>query len=110
MKLRHLAGILLLICSLHTCKKFEPSHYLLVRTEDVSDISFTTVKFNGLLLDVPEEEVSEHGFCWSVNSVPEVDTDSSVLMGAVNEAGEFKEWNPISTPSRNPETVHSGTI
>ncbi|MCP4312667.1 MAG: hypothetical protein GY790_15505 [Bacteroidetes bacterium] len=91
MKYTHLTGILLLFLAIFTCERFEASHYLIVHTDTVSNVSFTSATLNGLLLDIPEQGIGDHGFCWSRSSMPELEKDPSYHIGSISEAGSFSQ-------------------
>jgi len=60
-----------------------------VETTGVSDIGLTTLTVSGTLVEVGNEGVGQHGFCWSEAPAPEIEGDSCTLLGPRFETGHF---------------------
>jgi uncharacterized protein (TIGR02145 family) len=48
------------------CKKFDVSQVVIVKTVGVSEVTTSSCRAAGTLVDVGPEGVNEHGFCWSL--------------------------------------------
>jgi uncharacterized protein (TIGR02145 family) len=70
------------------CKKFEVTRQVIIKTERVTEITYTSCRATGTLLDLGERGVSDHGFCWarSPNPADAIDCNSQ---GAKNDKGQF---------------------
>ena len=52
------------------CEKIEDTKILKIKTDEVTDISATTATVKGTVVDPGEEDILQHGFCWSATSNP----------------------------------------
>jgi uncharacterized protein (TIGR02145 family) len=78
------------LCGLFSthCKKFDISRQIIVKTVDVSDITASSCKVTGALLDMGESGVTQHGFCWSRSPDP-AEAIGSKSQGPASERGSF---------------------
>jgi hypothetical protein len=70
------------------CKKFEVSAKVILKTEGISEITASSCRVAGTLLDVGSEGVYAHGFCWSRTANPAEALECSDL-GPTNDRGSF---------------------
>lgn len=72
----------------YSCKKNEIKHITKVQTEEFS-LSFNSVFFKGLIVDIDNFGIRNHGHCWtSLNSNPTI-FDNKTELGTVSEPGVF---------------------
>ncbi len=86
-----MGAFLLLVTSgffLTHCKKFEVSRKIIVKTEGVSEITISSCKVAGSILDQGSTGASQHGFCWSLTPNPAEAIDCNT-MGPMNTKGAF---------------------
>ena len=60
-----------------------------VETSGIADIGLSSFTASGALIEAGKDGVSQHGFCWSVEPAPVLDSDSCILLGPLAEAGIF---------------------
>lgn len=90
-------AILLLACCcifLTTCKKIELERQVILTTDNVRDMTHTTVTVTGTILDLGEDRIVHHGFHWAVAGQGVLPFDT-VSFGGTNRTGAFTEtlWN-----------------
>lgn len=61
----------------------------MVETTGISDIGLSSMTAQGTMVETGEGGVSQHGFCWSEEPGPEIEEDSSSLLGPLLQAGDF---------------------
>ena len=81
-------SILLVLSLLPNCKKLDPERVVKVKTGSVTDISYTTCKVGGTILDIGKNGIDEYGFCWSLSQQPTFENDK-IQLGAKNSIGVF---------------------
>jgi uncharacterized protein (TIGR02145 family) len=81
-------GIVIILFSLTTCKRFEPENTLVITTDDIEIVSEGIYVFNGTVVSIGEEEITEHGFCWSESGNPVID-GTSIQLGPRISKGSF---------------------
>ena len=52
------------------CQRFEPEIFLEVQTDTIESLPDREYKFTGSLVSIGQDEVIQHGFCWSENNSP----------------------------------------
>ena len=84
--------ITLAVCGilLTHCKKYEVSSVIIVNTEGVSEVAYSTCRAAGTLVDIGSTGVSQHGFRWSLSSNVAQAIDGTSL-GPKSERGGFNE-------------------
>ena len=81
--------ILLFIFSLlFACKKFEPIRTVKVKTDSVTNVSYTTCTAHGTILEKGEIGIDQHGFCFSTQQKPTIE-DNNTQLGSINSTGNF---------------------
>ena len=70
------------------CKKFEPERIIEVETVLVTDVDYRSCTAQGSIIDVGENGITQHGFCWSTAQNPTVN-DSKHELGPRNSTGNF---------------------
>jgi hypothetical protein len=83
-----LLGILSCLAFLKTCERFEPKSELVFKTESVNVVSLDQYDFYGRIINIGDEPIQDHGFCWSVRSSPSINSTRSRL-GSREEIGVF---------------------
>jgi len=71
------------------CEKIEDTKILKVKTDEVTDISATTATAKGTIVDPGEEDLLQHGFCWSVTPNPLVTILTKTELGKSDAATTF---------------------
>lgn len=75
---------------LSSCVRFEPRGFLFIATDtvfmDQGDKSI--YEFEGSILNIGEEGIEEHGFCWAKTQTPNI-WDSSTELGPIDSKGSF---------------------
>lgn len=73
------------------CKKIDLVRIAYVKTEAVSNINQSSATANGVIVDLGEGGIKDHGFCWSlsnINSLPTIN-DNIVSKGATSVLGDY---------------------
>ncbi len=87
------AGLLLFSLMLvegnYGCERLDPVSKLLIRTNTPTQIRHNSCLGSGTIVDIGEDPVSQHGFCWSVTSEPTLE-DDTLLLGPHDKRGDFK--------------------
>ena len=97
------------------CERFHPADQVYLYTDSVSHPSQGVYIFKGAIINIGRDEISQHGFCWSVNQDPGISTDSSTSLGSRREIGQFSSTVADLIPSstyyvRAYVTNRSGTV
>jgi uncharacterized protein (TIGR02145 family) len=72
------------------CKRFDVTRQIIVKTGEVSDITFNACVATGNLLDLGESGVNQHGFAWSTSPDPDNVGEQCILLGEKSETGGFE--------------------
>ena len=75
---------------LRSCVKFDPPGFLYLSTDTINVESGAKgiYEFTGSIVNIGEEKITQHGFCWDENQMPY--TSSSVTaLGETNSKGAF---------------------
>ncbi|MCX6255797.1 MAG: fibrobacter succinogenes major paralogous domain-containing protein [Bacteroidia bacterium] len=81
-------GIVFILFSLTTCKRIEPENTVVITTDDIVILSEGVYIFNGTVVSIGKEEITEHGFCWSESGNPVID-GTSIQLGPRKSKGSF---------------------
>lgn len=81
-------GIMALLFSLSTCQKFEPEGFLFFTTDTVETLGGGSYQLYGNIEDLGEEQISDHGFCWSEQHNPTT-AGSTTHLNSRNTRGAF---------------------
>jgi len=81
-------GIVVILFSINGCQKPETENILSITTDDIEVFSEGIYTFKGTIVSCGNEEISEHGFCWSESVNPETD-GTLIKLGARNLTGSF---------------------
>lgn len=72
------------------CKKIEPERLIIIKTGTVEEVSQTSCVLSAILLDVGDQGVAQHGFCFSLTSnIADIAFCSE--MGSKRTKGEFTD-------------------
>jgi len=86
----HLLIIIGLTTGLLGCKKFEPERIFKVETDQVTELSENTWKAQGTIIDLGEQVISQHGFCYAINRHPTVDNNNGISqLGMATSDGSY---------------------
>ena len=86
--LKILTGIIIFLPSLNACQRFETENELVVTTDDIIYDEEGIYIFYGTIVSIGEDEITQHGFCWSGSENPTIDSTASQL-GSSESAGSF---------------------
>lgn len=83
-------GSMVLLFTMDACQElqFEPNDLLYITTDSIRNIDETLYELKGSILHIGQDEITEHGFCWSDNGNPTRE-GSSVLLGSRDSIGTF---------------------
>jgi uncharacterized protein (TIGR02145 family) len=81
-------GIVVILFSLNGCKKPETENLLSITTDDIEIFSKGIYTFKGTIVSLGNEEINDHGFCWSESVNPETD-GTLIELGARSSTGSF---------------------
>ena len=85
---------------LFACEKFEPKRIVRVTTGSITNVDYTSCTVQGSILDIGENGITQHGFCWSTSQDPTL-ADSKKELGPKSSTGNFSdiltELSPNST-------------
>ncbi len=81
-------GIVFIFISLNGCKKPETENILSITTDDIEIFSKGIYTFKGTIVSLGNEEINDHGFCWSESVNPETD-GTLIKLGARSSTGSF---------------------
>ena len=77
-----------LFIMLFACKKFEPKRIVRIETVSVAKIAYSSCTALGSIIDVGENGITQHGFCWSTSQNPTL-ADSKKELGPISSPGEY---------------------
>jgi uncharacterized protein (TIGR02145 family) len=81
-------GIVIILFSLTMCKRIEPENILVITTDDIEIFSEGIYIFKGTIVSIGDEEITDHGFCWSESMNPVLD-ETSIRLGPRKFPGGF---------------------
>ena len=87
-KIKIQTGIIVILFSVNGCKKPETENILSLTTDDIEIFSEGIYTFKGTIVSIGNEEISEHGFCWSESANPEAD-GTLIKLGSRSLTGSF---------------------
>ena len=70
------------------CEKFEPIRTIIVRTDSVTNVSYTSCTAHGMILDKDEKGINQHGFCFLTQQKPTTE-DNKIQLGSKSSTGGF---------------------
>ncbi|MBN1387222.1 MAG: fibrobacter succinogenes major paralogous domain-containing protein [Bacteroidales bacterium] len=79
-----------LIILLFGCKKIEPKRIVKVETISITDIGYTSCTAQGSIIDIGEDGITQHGFCWSTSQNPTL-ADNKKELGPRNSTGVYSD-------------------
>ena len=89
-----------LIFLLFACEKFEPKRIVKIITGSITNVDYASCTAQGSILDIGDNGVTQHGFCWSNSQNPTL-ADNRKELGPKSSAGNFSciltELSPNST-------------
>lgn len=80
--------IILLFIALMACEPVENEFSMEISTEAVQHLEYLSHRFTGKIGGLGDEEISEHGFCWSESESPDI-SGSNIRLGTMSSSGEF---------------------
>lgn len=80
--------LVLVLLLLQRCKKIDPERVLIVKTGSIINITYNSFSVDATLLDMREEGVNQHGFCWATTPNPTI-SDNKNLLGSKHSRGNF---------------------
>lgn len=93
-KIRHavaikiLAGTTVLLFSINGCERSEHENTLKITTDDIETIAEGIYRFNGTIVSMGKDKITQHGFCWSESGNPVID-EHSIQLGPRESEGSF---------------------
>jgi len=72
-----------------TCERFEPDSELYFYADTVTQASRGSYTFHGGAVNIGDDEIIQHGFCWSDSKSPTLERDSLSSLGSLPMAGKF---------------------
>ena len=78
----------LILYLLFSCKKIELERIVMVATDSVTNVNYTTCTAHGTILDKGEKGIDQHGFCFSMQQKPTTKNNKTQL-GSKNSTGSF---------------------
>jgi uncharacterized protein (TIGR02145 family) len=81
-------GIVVILFPLTTCQRVEPENILEITTDDIEIVADGSCVFNGTVVSIGKEKITEHGFCWSESANPVID-ETSIKLGPRELKGSF---------------------
>jgi len=91
-------GIVFILFSLTTCKRIESENTIVITTDEIVILPEGLYILNGTVVSIGEEEITEHGFCWSESGNPLID-GTSIQLGPRKSKGSFS--TTLSNLSKN---------
>lgn len=82
------------------CEKLDPQRKTIIKTVSVGSITFESCKITGEIVDMSEQGISEHGFCYAITSSPTIE-DSKVELGSEDKAQSFTGTLLALNPNTN---------
>ena len=82
-------NIAVLILLFFACEKIENIKILKIKTDEVTDITATTATVMGTVVDPGEEDILQHGFCWSSTPSPVTTLYTKTELGHLDAATSF---------------------
>ncbi len=83
-----LSGMILIIFSINTCQRFEPKSIIVITTDTIEALAERNYKLTGTFINLGEEEITQHGFCWGETRNPTTEGQASQL-GKRSTKGSF---------------------
>ncbi len=71
------------------CEKIEDTKILKIKTNEVTDIAASTANVSGTVVDTGEEDILQHGFCWSSTPSPVTTLVTKTELGQLDAATSF---------------------
>ena len=72
-----------------TCEQFEPESVLIIHTDSITDYSYNQFVAVGMISNLGETGIDQHGFCWSDSINPSIDIETKIQLGARDSAGSY---------------------
>jgi uncharacterized protein (TIGR02145 family) len=83
-----LSGTAILFTAINTCQRFEPESILVVTTDSIEILAERQYRLTGTIINIGEEEITQHGFCWAATNDPTT-SGTSTQLGAKESKGSF---------------------
>jgi len=81
-------GLVFILFSVIACERTEPENNLVITTDDIAVFSEGIYVFRGTIVSIGNEEIADHGFCWSESGNPVIE-GSSICLGYRSTTGIF---------------------
>lgn len=82
--------IILLVIAIFSCERLDLIKLVRVKTVSISDTARTSCVAHGKIIDLGEEGISEHGYCWLTTNKPTISNFKTVL-GERDQVGDFTD-------------------
>ena len=83
-----LFGMIVFMPVLIECERFEPENILVITTDDITSFTEGIYVFNGTVVNIGKDEITQHGFCWSESGNPVID-GPLIQLGSGESKGSF---------------------
>ena len=80
------------------CEKFEPKRIVKVETVSITNIEYRSCTAQGNIIDVGENGITQHGFCWSKSQDPTL-ADNKKELGPKSSPGEYSDFLTELSPN-----------
>ncbi len=72
------------------CLSYGPERIFVVDTSLVNDITDASCSVSGVIIDLGEKPINQHGFCYSTNPDPSIEKNEGIVdLGKANAVGEY---------------------
>jgi len=88
LKVKIQIGLVFILFSAIACERTEPENSLVITTDDIAVFSEGIYVFRGTIVSIGNEEITDHGFCWSESGNPVIE-GSSICLGSRSTTGIF---------------------
>ncbi|MGP8322618.1 MAG: hypothetical protein ACT6FG_01300 [Methanosarcinaceae archaeon] len=83
-----LIGTVISIIFTYACERFDPESILVFKTESVEELTEGQYRLTGRVINIGNEKIIQHGFCWSASENPTI-SDQVTRLGTKETAGTF---------------------
>lgn len=83
-----LIGILIISCSKDA--EIQKKDYPLVSTKSISNVTDSSIEFNGILIESANVSIQEYGFIWDIKE-PDLNVSKKIIMNTTIKEGNFSK-------------------
>ncbi len=87
-RVNFLGGVMLLLFAFQACQPLEDENILIITTDHIEFVSEGSYRFSATLVSMGEDEITQHGFCWSESKQPDI-YGPTVKLGPPASTGKF---------------------